>query len=75
MNQLRFTEKTILSWKTCVWSFCHYLDNKICLNLIKIKQIYRNDHDDVICYCFFMFPWQNNIFFNPICVIEGNYYV
>jgi hypothetical protein len=19
--------------KTCVWSFCHYLDNKICLNL------------------------------------------
>jgi len=23
---------SILSWKTCVWSFCHYLDSKICLN-------------------------------------------
>jgi len=20
-----YMEKTILSWKTCVWSFCHYL--------------------------------------------------
>jgi hypothetical protein len=27
-----YMEKSILSWKTCVWSFCHYLDNKICLN-------------------------------------------
>jgi hypothetical protein len=44
-NQTIFSEKThsppsplwklngpSLSWKTCVWSFCHYLDNKICLN-------------------------------------------
>jgi hypothetical protein len=29
---LKSLEKTILSWTTCVWSFCHYLDNKICLN-------------------------------------------
>ena len=28
-----YMEKTILRWKTCVWSFCHYLDNRICLNL------------------------------------------
>jgi hypothetical protein len=26
-----YMEKTILSRKTCVWSFYHYLDNKICL--------------------------------------------
>ena len=28
-----YMEKTIQSCKTCVGSFCHYLDNKICLNL------------------------------------------
>ena len=31
-------EKTILSWKTCVWSFCHYLDNKIWLKKKKKKK-------------------------------------
>ena len=32
IHNLFVMEKTIQSWKTCVWSFCLYLDNKICLN-------------------------------------------
>ena len=36
-----YMEKTILSWKTCVWSICHYLDNKICLNYLNLPQPLR----------------------------------
>ena len=50
-----YMEKTILlSWKTCVWSFCHYLDIKICLNLNKNLQL-RHTRYTIACLLIYSF--------------------